>query len=384
MSQKRYTDKQILAAVEEMGTQAAAATFLGMNVRSLKRRLSEIRENGVNENEQIVTSNKTEVPEGHVVKGTSTLYDAETGEPKLEWVKTSLDKQFQIDAAREAIEALVSDIEPKPAQVKKDVGDNLMTVIPVTDMHIGMYAWGDEVGEDYDTEKAITALTASLGYLVDMAPPSNRCVIMQLGDFFHAENMEGVTNRSRNVLDIDSRMQRVIERGMLALRHCIDKALERHDKVELVSIAGNHDEILGHALRSAFKMLYSNEPRVEVLDSPSSRQYIKFGKVLIGATHGHQTKDRDLPGIMATERPKEWGCTKHRYFFRGHHHHDNRVEYNGCIVEQFRTMSAGDAYAVQHGYLSGRDMKAIVYDPNCGELSRSVCSVDLVRRLYDV
>jgi len=377
----KYTDNQILAAVEEMGSQAAAAIHLGINKRTLERRLARIR------NEDFETELQSagfEIPTGHVVRGKSTLLDAETGEPKLEWVKTTLDKQQQIDAAREAVNALAQAVKPTEPKLKSDVGDNLMTVIPITDMHIGMYAWGEEVGQDYDTEKAVTALTASIGYLVDIAPPSKRCVIMQLGDFFHAENMEGVTNRSKNVLDVDTRMPRVIHLGMTALRHCIDKALEKHDTVELVSIAGNHDEILGHALRSAFKMLYNNEPRVEVLDNPSSRQYIKFGKVLIGATHGHQTKDRDLPGIMATEMPEEWGGTKHRYFFRGHHHHDNRVEYNGCIVEQFRTMSAGDAYAVQHGYLSGRDMKAIVYDPECGELSRSVCSVDLVRRLYDV
>jgi len=376
---RRYTDKQILAAVEEMGTQAAAAIHLDMNKRALERRLARIRKKEQNQDD-----GGRQVPEGHIVRGTSTLYDAETGEPKLEWVKTSLDKQMQLEIAEKAVEALVADIEPVTPKKSSGVADNLMTLIPITDMHIGMYAWGEEVGEDYDTEKAVRALTASIDYLVNMAPPSKKCVILQLGDFFHAENMEGVTNRSRNVLDIDSRMQRVIDSGMIALKQCIDKALERHETVQLVSIAGNHDEILGHALRSAFKMLYSNEPRVDVLDSPSSRQYIKFGKVLIGATHGHQTKDRDLPGIMATERPEWWGETKHRFFYRGHHHHDNRVEYNGCIVEQFRTMAAGDAYAVEHGFLSGRDMKCIVFDPNCGEMSRSVCSVDLVRMMYDV
>jgi len=377
----RYTDEQIIAAVEVMGSQAAAAIHLGINKRTLERRLAKIRDEQTDPHGY---SGGFEVPEGHIVRGTSTLLDSETGEPKLEWVKTSLDKQAQIDAAREAVEALTQEITPVEPKPKHGVADNLMSVIPITDAHIGMYAWGQEVGEDYDTEKAVTALTASIGYLTDIAPRSKTCVIMQLGDFFHAENMEGVTNRSKNVLDVDTRMPRVIHLGMTALRQCIDKALEKHDKVQFISISGNHDEILGHALRSAFKMLYANEPRVEVMESPSSRQYIRFGKVLIGAIHGHQTKDRDLPGIMATEKPEEWGKTKHRYFFRGHHHHDNRVEYNGCIVEQFRTIAAGDAYAVQHGYLSGRDMKVITYDPECGELSRSVCSIDLVRQMYDV
>lgn len=378
---RRYTDDQIIAAIEEMGSQAAAAIHLGMNKRTLERRLAKIRDQQTDPHSH---TSGFEMPEGHIVRGTSTLLDAETGEPKLEWIKTSLDKQSQVDAAKQAVEALTKQIEPATPKESSGVADNLMTVIPITDMHIGMYAWGQETGEDYDTEKATRALTASIDYLVDMAPPSNRCVILQLGDFFHADNLEGVTNRSKNVLDMDTRMPRVIDAGMVALRHCVDKALERHGKVTLVNVAGNHDEILGHALRSAFKMLYTNEPRVEVLDAPSSRQYVRFGKVLIGATHGHQTKDRDLPGIMATEKAEWWGQTKHRVFFRGHHHHDNRVEYNGCIVEQLRSGGANDAYAVEHGYLSGRDMKCIVYDPECGEMSRTTCSIDLVRQMYDV
>ena len=377
----KYTDSQIVAAVEEMGSQAAAAIHLGINRRTLERRLARIRNE---EADGVSESAGFEVPEGHIVRGKSTLLDATTGEPKLEWVKTSLDKQWQLDVAREAIQSLVKDIEPATPKKYSGVADNLMSVIPITDMHIGMYAWGKEVGEDYDTEKAVKALTASIDYLVDMAPPSSRCVLLQLGDFFHADNLEGVTNRSKNVLDMDTRMPRVIDAGMTALRYCVEKALERHETVTLVNVAGNHDEILGHALRSSFKMLYSEEPRVEILDSPSSRQYIQFGKVLIGAVHGHQTKDRDLPGIMATERPEQWGQTKHRVFFRGHHHHDNRVEYNGCTVEQLRSGGANDAYAVEHGYLSGRDLKCIVFDPEFGELSRSTCSIDLVRKIYDV
>jgi len=377
----KYTDNQIISAVEEMGSQAAAAIHLGINKRTLERRMAKIKDGKHGEE---TSFGGFEVPEGHIVRGKSTLLDATTGEPKLEWVKTSLDKQWQLDVAREAIQSLVKNIEPATPKKYSGVADNFMSVIPITDMHIGMYAWGKEVGEDYDTEKAVKALTASIDYLVDMAPPSSRCVLLQLGDFFHADNLEGVTNRSKNVLDMDTRMPRVIDAGMTALRYCVEKALERHETVTLVNVAGNHDEILGHALRSAFKMLYKNEPRVEIMDSPSSRQYIKFGKVLIGAVHGHQTKDRDLPGIMATERPEDWGQTKHRVFFRGHHHHDNRVEYNGCTVEQLRSGGANDAYAVEHGYLSGRDLKCIVFDPNCGELSRSTCSIDLIRRLYNV
>jgi len=87
---RQFTDQQVIAAVEEMGSQAAAALHLGINKRTLERRLAKIRD-GEDATEER-QSGGFEIPEGHIVKGTSTLYDATTGEPKLEWVKTDLDK----------------------------------------------------------------------------------------------------------------------------------------------------------------------------------------------------------------------------------------------------------------------------------------------------
>jgi len=375
---KKYTDNQIIAAVEEMGSQAAAAIHLNMNKRSLERRLAKIRRK-----EQGIDYSGREIPEGHTVKGTSILYDATTGEPKLEWVKTDLDKQAKLEAIRSAVESLVNVEKPKPKK-KESISNSekLMTVIPITDMHIGMYAWAEEVGEDYDVEKAISLLCGAVDYLVDIAPSSEKCVILQMGDFFHADNMSGYTERSKNILDIDGRMSRVLELGWHALERCIDRALDKHKSVEVVCVPGNHDEFISIATQNHFKSMYREEPRCYVHPEPTTRKYVKYGKNLIGVTHGHQTKDQSLPGIMAAEKPKEWGETTHRRFFRGHHHHDNRVEYNGCIVEQFRTLAAKDAYAAEHGFLSGRDLKAITFDEEYGEVARSIVSVNYLKEKY--
>jgi hypothetical protein len=101
---------------------------------------------------------------------------------------------------------------------------------------------------------------------------------------------------------------------------------------------------------------------------------------MVGAIHGHKTKDAELLQIMATEEPEAWGRTQHRVYFRGHHHHDSRVEYNGGIVEQVRTLSAPDAFAVGRGYLSGRDLKCIVMHEEFGEQDRHTCGIDVARR----
>lgn len=375
---KKYTDNQIISAVEEMGSQAAASIHLNMNKRSLERRLAKIRQR-----EQGIDGSGREIPEGHTIKGTSTLYDATTGEPKLEWVKTDLDKQARLEAIRSAVESLVNVEKPKPKKKESmSNAEKLMTVIPITDMHIGMYAWGEEVGEDYDVEKAISLLCGAVDYLVDIAPSSEKCVILQMGDFFHADNMSGYTERSKNILDIDGRMSRVLELGWHALERCIDRALDKHKNVEVVCVPGNHDEFISIATQNHFKSMYREEPRCYVHPEPTTRKYVKYGKNLIGVTHGHQTKDQSLPGIMAAEKPKEWGETTHRRFFRGHQHHDNRVEYNGCIVEQFRTLAAKDAYAAEHGFLSGRDLKAITFDEEYGEVARSIVSVNYLKEKY--
>ena len=89
------------------------------------------------------------------VKGTSTLYDSKTGEPKIQWVKTQADKESQLLAMQEALLETFSNVQPLPAiRSPKHSNKDLLSVIPMGDPHIGMYAWKDEAGEDFDTDIA--------------------------------------------------------------------------------------------------------------------------------------------------------------------------------------------------------------------------------------
>lgn len=321
-------------------------------------------------------------PEGYQVKGTSTLYD-EDGNTKLQWVKTSQDQERQEYLYRAAIEGMAEDLPRLPPRSipPLDYNDSLMSVIPFGDPHFGLYCWEDEVGNDFDLDIAKRDLCAAVDYLVEQSPTSKRCVIINVGDFFHADNLEGKTARGGNVLDMDTRLPKVIRVGVSAMRQCIESALTRHETVEVINAIGNHDEVLSMALSIMLANIYEKEPRVLIHDAPTRRHYIRHGKVLIGVTHGDRTKESTLPGIMATEKPEDWGQTRHRYFYRGHHHHDTRLEFNGCMVEQFRTLAPSDAYAYAGGWLSGQDMKLIVHHEEYGEVARSTCSIDMLRDL---
>ena len=319
------------------------------------------------------------VPQGQQLKGLSTLYDR-TGAIAQQWVKSMPDVDRQREMMEQAARALAEDL-PQVRAVKPPTNrlDHLMNVYPMGDPHFGMYSWAAETGNDFDLNIAESQVYAALDYLIKQSPNAKRGVLVNLGDYFHAENMAGVTTRSGNVLDMDTRFDRMIDIGYRSMRFCIERLLKKHEQVEVINAPGNHDETMAKFMSIALKHQYEKEPRLKVHSEPTPRYYIEHGRVLVGVVHGDKTKDSELPGIMATEKSEAWGRTKHRYYYRGHHHHDTRHEYNGCIVEQMRTLAPGDAYAVGHGYLSGQDMKCIVHHKQFGEIARFTCGIDIIR-----
>ena len=373
------TQRQRVQAVLDHGNQSAAADALGVDFRRLAESVAAVKKRAARAGWSPEHDLTVPVADGFKLARHAQYYDKE-GKPTNKWVIQTPDAARQEELMRAAVEAMCSEIKPlPPTPAPKRCLDDLMSVYPFGDPHFGMYSWAAETGADFDLSIAEADLCAAVDYLVDRSPPSAHAALINLGDFFHAENMDGITTKSGNVLDMDTRFPMMIDVGVRALRRCIARMLEKHQTVEMINAPGNHDETMAFFLSVMFRNLFENEPRITVRDTPTQRHYIEHGKCLIGVVHGHRTKDGDLPGIMATEMPQAWGRTRHRYYYRGHHHHDERREYNGCIVEQFRTLAAGDAYAVGTGYLSGRDMKCIVMHKEYGEQSRFTCGIDVLR-----
>lgn len=370
---------EILRALEERGSERLAAAALGVDkgyVGQVKVAvLKKAAAFGYSPDHDMIHC----AAPGFRVKGTSTLYDMQTGDARMQWVKTTVDKERQEEIQREIIEELCTGLPKlKPTKQVRAGSDELLSVIPFGDPHFGMYSWAEETGNDFNLDIARRDLCAAVDYLVRLSR-ADKLLIANLGDFFHADNLEGKTSRSGNVLDMDTRLPKVIRVGVAAMRQCIETGLKTHSTVEVINANGNHDDVLSMALSIMLANIYEREPRVIIRDEPTPRHYVRHGKTLIGVTHGHRVKDRELPGVMATERPEDWGATRHRYFYRGHQHHDSVEEFNGCKVEQFRTLAPGDAWAVGQGYLSGRDMKLIVHHKEYGEQARYTCSIDLLR-----
>jgi hypothetical protein len=326
------------------------------------------------------------VPEPFVVGGVSTLYatDKETGETRVaaQWVKSRLDDKRRDDLLREMLDAMVEELPTLPprAAAEREYLSDAMTAYPIGDAHIGMRAWREECGADWDLAIAERVQCGTMAMLVDSMPATERALIVNLGDWLHYDSMFPVTPRSGHMLDGDGRYAKMLRVGVKIIRQCIESALEKHKIVRVVNVVGNHDETGALALSVMLANIYENEPRVEIDTSPSLFHYVEFGKTLIGLHHGHTCKPEKLPGVMAADQPEAWGRTTHRYWWLGHVHHQSVREFPGVTVETFNTLASKDAYATAGGWRSRENMKAILIHKDHGEVGRNTFNPAMLDR----
>ena len=367
--------REFLKAIEQHGSARAANIALGLandKVGSAMRRL------------QAFAAKKGYAP-GHFESGTApgfamgkvTIQRAADGTVERTWERQSPTTEAALEALREAVEGILEHsigcLPPVPGPSVCD--SDLLTVIPMGDPHFGLLTWAEETGENFDLKIAERLTFDAVDRLAISGPNSETALLLNLGDYFHADNGTNRTPRSAAPLDVDGRFEKIARVGITAMVRCIRRLLEKHKHVIVRNNRGNHDPHQASMLTLALQGWFHNEPRVTIETSPSSFYYHRFGNTLIGSTHGDGAKLADLPLIMATDAPEDWAAAKFRVWHCGHFHHDQLKEHPGCTVETHRTLAAGDAWHRHSGYRSGRDMKAIVYSKLHGEVTRIRCSV---------
>lgn len=353
-----------LDAVAKHGSITAAADALPMNRATLQSRVNEARRRNA----------------GMIVTGRSTLTDLRTGEPVMEWVKESLDRQRAAEAQQAAYATLAAKLpRTAPAAPPRASEGHLATVYTLTDCHVGALAWHREGGADWDLTIAEETLLGCFRHMIDTSPASELGVVNQLGDFLHFDGLEAATPTGHNLLDADGRFDKVVQVAIRVLRRVVDMALAKHSRVHVILAEGNHDIASSVWLRQMFGALYENEPRITVEQSPLPYYALEWGKTLLAFHHGHLKKNDQLPLLFAAQFAPEWGRTMKRYCHTGHRHHLEEKEHSGMIVLQHPTLAARDAYAARGGWHALRSATAVTYHKLYGEVGRSTASPDMLQ-----
>jgi hypothetical protein len=251
--------------------------------------------------------------------------------------------------------------KPKPHGKPKRSGDAIVREIAPVDLHVGKYAWDDEVGASYDVQIAESVFT---GAVTDIDERSARAIdtlgetILVVGnDLLQTDNLNGTTTAGTYV-DTDTRYIRSFRRAFRINRWAIDRLADRGN-VRVVVVPGNHDRLTAFQLGHSLESWYHDDPRVVIDNRPKLRKYRLVGINLLGWTHGSEEKEESLPLVMPVEEPELWAKSLHREWHIGHFHKAKETRYtagdsfNGVRVRILPALCGPDAWHYAKGYVGG-------------------------------
>ena len=369
------TEKQLevvtLCVVKGL-SQYKAAEKLGITRNAVKHHIEAVRNKAARRGYSPDHDWKNPVPDGHKIKGVSTFYD-EAGLPVRQWVKSQTDEQRQFEILIERMESAVENLPSfKPTAAPKTYDDSLLSLLTITDFHLGMYAYEAETGDDWNVKLARDVFLNSINDMINSTPKAGTGFLCQLGDFLHWDGILSVTPQSGHILDADTRYGKLVELSMSVMAEAVKMMLKKFNKVVVVSAEGNHDISGSIWLRKHIKQLFANEKRLTVIDNEFPYYAYLHGETMLAFHHGHKVKLAQLHKLFASEpRFREmWGKASYTYIHTGHYHHERLIEDGGAIAEMHPTLSGRDAYAARGGWISRRGAKVITYDKTDGEIAR--------------
>jgi hypothetical protein len=250
----------------------------------------------------------------------------------------------------------------------KSSSGNLLE-LPIMDLHLGKLAWGAESGDDYDLgiaeELYKSTITEHLQKIKDYNIDIERIVFPIGQDFFHFDNPYSKTTKG-TLMDTDTRWQKMYHKGTDLAVWAVEN-LRAIAPVDSMYVASNHDKMMSFALTLHLDAYFRKDENVNVKLSPYPRQYYRWGKCLIGYSHGSDEGKR-IEKLMQDESP-DWSDTVFREFHLGHIHSEQAREDVGLIIRHISAITSRDTWHTEHGYRAIRKSQAFIWNKEKGKVA---------------
>jgi hypothetical protein len=265
---------------------------------------------------------------------------------------------------------------PREVVLDPTFGSRLLVLHP-TDLHIGK-AGADGKGSD----EMVKAFWKGLSQLVfrGLKVGVDRIVSTIGNDWFHIDTLSRTTTRG-TPQDTDRDAFGVVQLGYALAFEYVEWLRAMRLPVDIVVVSSNHDAFAMLGLGHALALRYADVPEVTIHHTAKARQYLSFGKNLLGFTHGHQAKPQNLPRHMADEVPRLWADCPFRYWITGHLHHarhkaDLEVDSHGVHILQGPSISLTDRWHENEGWtLAQKALVAYTFNADNGHEDRMFCNV---------
>lgn len=296
------------------------------------------------------------------------------------WLKQRLEAVMAFDF-ESVYKDLLNKYKPipyKPIKYNTKREKNLLFV-NIADLHCGKLAWNEETGEDYDIKIASYRFKYALDVLLQRTSGCefDRILFVVGNDFFNSDTPANTTTAG-TPQDEDTRWQKTFQLGFKLLIEAIDK-LRQFAFVDVVVIPGNHDStrawFCGHSLAA----WYREDNNVAVDNRVLFRKYYRYGKVLLGLTHGNEEKESILAQLMAHEAKADWAETDFHEWILGHVHRKRAWNYKvpiynedlGVTVRYMSSLSGTDAYHFKKGFVgSNKSAEAHLWNFDSGHIAQ--------------
>lgn len=296
----------------------------------------------------------------------------------LSWVKLRIKTDERL--ARQVTDSLLEDIraekagEHDPVPPPPDPGDEGVVVeLDIFDPHFQMLAWGQETGQDQDLAIISTKYRSAAADLKEQALklgyPVVRWVLVVGQDLFHTDvyiDGKGGATAAGTVQDVDTRKQKAA-RVVRTLLTDLVLDLLGVAAVDILVVPGNHDTESSWWMGEILDARFHGNPNVRVDNRPMLRKYYRIGNSLLGFSHGHKLKAKDLRDYMSQEAKQDWSETVFREWHLGHIHHEVVKDERGVLVRYMPSIAGTDAWHYSKGFVhSQRGARGIVWSKTHG------------------
>jgi hypothetical protein len=319
-----------------------------------------------------------EVPNGHRIKGVSALMDAD-GIVKAQWLKTTEGErsdQVIADAAKHAAETYAKPAAPMLMDpfARDHMDPKLVNLHLLPDLHIGLHSSRLTAQMDWSLDKAITTYSRLFRLLAERSPFARKGVVLGGGDLLHADDPMQATRGSGNRLDVAEPYDVVLGETEKLMVHQCELALQKYEEVEVRLLKGNHDPDSAVAIAHFLAAWFRDEPRIWIDLDPSLFWFYQHGICMLAATHGHETKINQMPGVMAADRRAMWGATEVAYAHGFHIHHATKGsgEEGGATWETHQAPTPRDDWHQGKPFRSRRSLPVVTYHEAHGEVGRTM------------
>jgi len=214
--------------------------------------------------------------------------------------------------------------------------DNAMLVINKQDSHLNKY--------DIDGNNDIVDRLANIMYKVELisnqAQLSNNLeqITYILGsDEFNSEHTNNTTKGTpqTNTHTYQTSFEYICGHEVLM----ITMLLQYAENVNVVYVAGNHDEFVGWHMVNWLQTYFRNTDRLTFDCSPKYRKYISYGTSALMFNHGDAIKPAKLAALFPIEFREGWSFHQNFYIFTGDKHHEVSHDFNGIKFYQIPAFS---------------------------------------------